>query len=493
MTLIFLTHTLAALLAALLMAAPAAGAPYPGFAKHGTHRTRAVGARGRTLEAYNPGSTYTTYGANATLALPPDDDGDAGAAGGNGLVKAAAPEWSTAAMAFVAANLGVDPAGMAWRSGFRHGQDGAAFLRQAYNGIPLANAVANVAFAGGKLVSYGSSFVDLAAARIADATPSISWEDAMPAIEAALGATHNDAAPALEYYAQPDGSLALVHVAQLQSEEGAYVEALVDAHSGALLSVNDFVAHASYRAVPITKMSLADGAETLVDPEDPAASPQGWHLPGTGLESTITAGNNVVALRGADVAAASGAGPAFTADYDDTLSPNVRENAAAALTNAFAALNALHDVAYRYGFTESTFNFQSSNFDRGGRGNDAVRVSVQDAGGVNNANFATPPDGRAALCAMFVWDLTEVERDGAMENDILIHEFSHGITNRMTGGGSGRCLQTVEAGGLGEGWGDMLADWFFQSGPETQDFVVGTYVTGRARGLRSLPYSTDRR
>lgn len=43
------------------------------------------------------------------------------------------------------------------------------------------------------------------------------------------------------------------------------------------------------------------------------------------------------------------------------------------------------------------------------------------------------------------------ERDGALENDIVVHENTHGITNRMTGGGTGRCLQTTEAGGMGEG------------------------------------------
>lgn len=45
-----------------------------------------------------------------------------------------------------------------------------------------------------------------------------------------------------------------------------------------------------------------------------------------------------------------------------------------------------------------------------------------------------------------------------MENDILIHEVTHGITNRLTGGGTARCLQTPESGGLGEGWGDAMAE-----------------------------------
>jgi len=46
-----------------------------------------------------------------------------------------------------------------------------------------------------------------------------------------------------------------------------------------------------------------------------------------------------------------------------------------------------------------------------------------------------------------------------MENDVMIHEMTHGITNRLTGGGTGRCLQTLEASGLGEGWGDAMASY----------------------------------
>ena len=75
---------------------------------------------------------------------------------------------------------------------------------------------------------------------------------------------------------------------------------------------------------------------------------------------------------------------------------------------------------------------------------------------------------------MFLWTFTTVshiinsnwtssktpvqpERDGALENDIVTHEMTHGVTNRMTGGGTGRCLQTTEAGGMGEGWSDTMA------------------------------------
>ena len=48
---------------------------------------------------------------------------------------------------------------------------------------------------------------------------------------------------------------------------------------------------------------------------------------------------------------------------------------------------------------------------------------------------------------------------GFLEKDIIVHEITHGITNRMTGGGTGRCLQTTQAGGMGEGSSDALAEW----------------------------------
>jgi len=55
-------------------------------------------------------------------------------------------------------------------------------------------------------------------------------------------------------------------------------------------------------------------------------------------------------------------------------------------------MNVMHDFSYRYGFTESAFNFQLDNFGKGGQGRDRVLISVQDASGTNNANFATPPE-----------------------------------------------------------------------------------------------------
>ena len=78
-----------------------------------------------------------------------------------------------------------------------------------------------------------------------------------------------------------------------------------------------------------------------------------------------------------------------------------------------------------------------------------------------------------------------------MENDIPVHEFTHGLTNRMTGGGTGACLQTTESRGMGEGWSDAMASWTEKTSGEVADFTLGAYVVDDPAGIRSHPYSTD--
>ncbi|KAH6596676.1 hypothetical protein BASA61_003370 [Batrachochytrium salamandrivorans] len=103
--------------------------------------------------------------------------------------------------------------------------------------------------------------------------------------------------------------------------------------------------------------------------------------------------------------------------------------------NLFYLANVMHDITYQYGFTEKAGNFQKDNFGKGGQGNDAVRVMN-----------------------MFRFTYTKPNRDGGFDNGIVIHEYGHGVSNRLTGGSAtSGCLRTAEARGMGEGWGDALA------------------------------------
>ena len=87
-------------------------------------------------------------------------------------------------------------------------------------------------------------------------------------------------------------------------------------------------------------------------------------------------------------------------------------------------------------------------------------------------------------------------RDSDFDNGVIVHEYGHGISTRLTGGPDTTCLSGVEQ--MGEGW----SDWFAlvmtqQSGVEDSlGRGIGTYVSFQdppafGGGIRPFPYSTD--
>ncbi|KAG1764444.1 Fungalysin metallopeptidase-domain-containing protein [Suillus occidentalis] len=189
--------------------------------------------------------------------------------------------------------------------------------------------------------------------------------------------------------------------------------------------------------------------------------------------------------------------------YNYTYSPSPKDNTEdnmvdarahidATVAQLFYTSNMFHDLTYRYGFTEEAGNFQQYNFGRGGEESDAVITNAQDGSGFNNANFMTPPDGQNGKCRMYLWNTANPYRDGDMEAGIVIHELSHGLSTRLTGGpkNSG-CLGWGEAGGMGEGWGDFLATTV-RSTATYQDYAMGAWAANRPGGIRNYPYSLDK-
>ena len=92
-----------------------------------------------------------------------------------------------------------------------------------------------------------------------------------------------------------------------------------------------------------------------------------------------------------------------------------------------------------------------------------------------------------------------VQLDGDADNGVISHEFTHGISNRLTGGPNNvTCLQNKEE--MGEGWSDYMAlmvttNWgkaTVNDGPNKRP--LGTYVLGQGidgPGIRAYRYSTD--
>ena len=94
---------------------------------------------------------------------------------------------------------------------------------------------------------------------------------------------------------------------------------------------------------------------------------------------------------------------------------------------------------------------------------------------------------------MYIWDVTNPSRDGDLEGGIIVHEYMHGISTRLTGGpANSNCLGFGEAGGMGEGWGDFFATILRHTSNTTRDDVygMGEWVAG-GKGIRKFSYSTD--
>jgi hypothetical protein len=82
--------------------------------------------------------------------------------------------------------------------------------------------------------------------------------------------------------------------------------------------------------------------------------------------------------------------------------------------------------------------------------------------------------------------------DGDLDNSIIAHEYTHGISNRLTGGPANvSCLTNGEQ--EGEGWSDFMALVLTaqQSDTATTARPEGAYASGIAAGIRPTPYSTS--
>lgn len=150
-----------------------------------------------------------------------------------------------------------------------------------------------------------------------------------------------------------------------------------------------------------------------------------------------------------------------------------------AITQLFYICNWYHDETYRLGFTEQARNFQGSNFGRGGLEGDRVSAEAQDGSGTNNANFGTPADGGRGRMQMYVWDGPEPDIDGDLDAAIIIHEHTHGLSNRLHGNGSGLTINMSR--GMGEGWSDFYAHSLLSepTDPINGIYTIASYATYR--------------
>jgi Fungalysin metallopeptidase (M36)/Fungalysin/Thermolysin Propeptide Motif len=222
---------------------------------------------------------------------------------------------------------------------------------------------------------------------------------------------------------------------------------------------------------------------TLIGNESPNAfNNTGW-IPDGG---TDTAGNAVEAgldIDGTNGVDANGRAVSATRNFSFNFSPadangigdapTLAEFRNGAVTQLFYTCNRYHDELYRLGFNEQARNFQNTNYTGQGVAADRVSAEAQDSSGTNNANFSTPADGVRGRMQMYVFTAPNPDRDGDLDADIVIHEHTHGLSNRLHGNASG--LGSTMSGGMGEGWSDFYAHSMLSA---PTDPINGIYSTG---------------
>jgi subtilisin-like proprotein convertase family protein len=161
--------------------------------------------------------------------------------------------------------------------------------------------------------------------------------------------------------------------------------------------------------------------------------------------------------------------PGNPAPGDEPLTEQAQRGA---VIQMFYVMNWYHDELYRMGFTEQARNFQHDNFGRGGVANDRVRAEGQDSSGTNNANMLTGADGTRGRMQMYMWTGPTPDYDGTADAEVIVHEITHGLSNRLHGNGSG--LGGM-GGMMGEGWSDFYGHAMLS---EPTDPINGIYTTG---------------
>ena len=405
------------------------------------------------------------------------------------------------------------------------------YLQQRLHSIDVVGAMLNVAVqADGKVLRVASSALasvdklangatpklsDVAAAqRAADAlglrpTESFASQDTAqgPDRERTLGdggISHDPITARLVYQKTKPGDLRLAWELGINQLDGQHWwQIRMDAATGDELGKDDWVAADSHRVYPLPTEAPSFGGRVLVSNPATSASPFGWNDTNgvSGAESTLTVGNNVTAYTDTDSnnlpdpgsSPDGGAGLAFDFPLDLAQPPSAYRPAA--VSNLYFTNNRIHDILYRYGFNEAAGNFQVNNYGHGGTGNDRVLAEAQDGSGTNNANFSTPPDGASPRMQMYVWTDPNPDRDGDLDNGIIVHEYGHGVSNRLTGGpATTSCLSNQEQGG--EGWSDYLAYMLtMPNGTEPAGGRgIGTYALNQpptGNGIRTQKYSTS--
>lgn len=267
----------------------------------------------------------------------------------------------------------------------------------------------------------------------------------------------------------------------VSEQEGAF-RILVDAHDEKVLFCGQLVPAATSRGSvfqfnpgtprTVVNFPLSWQSYGLTVPADLPPAPPDWvaDTGTTGYAATSGVGSSGPPLVGPVVDGVVTFNPANPQDQDQQV------------LNAFYGACFMHDLTYLLGFRESEGNYQEGSAGTAGHPAGRVKVEVR----------SQPIQGLAhwwplgSVPTIRLGPKTETGRHTALDMSIVFHEYMHGVSTRLVGGGTKpHPLQEQQSRGMGEGWGDYVACTILDSP------IFGEWVSGSAQGLRRFPYDDD--
>jgi hypothetical protein len=209
-------------------------------------------------------------------------------------------------------------------------------------------------------------------------------------------------------------------------------------------------------------------------PDLPGPFPRAW------VTATVTQGNTTNAHLGDTGGPMQGmqANGNVTFDPADALGDDQK------VLNIFYYCCVMHDLFYVLGFREADGNYQVDNFGLGGAAGDRVDARSHPGAVFGTANMGHTVDGTVPIMNMGL--VTSTGRHTAFDSSVVFHEFTHGVSDRLVGGGlNTHNLDSPQSGGMGEGWSDYTPCTL------NNTTVLGTWVLDNTAGIRGFPYDSN--
>ena len=394
------------------------------------------------------------------------------------------------------------------------------FYLQSINGVPVfGNGLkANVARSGRLINILGSP---LASNSTATSSPGISSGEAVAAAKRDAGLLtvplRSDSA-SRTYFRTVDGTR-LAYQTTVGSGAEMY-HSVVDANSGQILYRRSLVNYANglvldyypgatnggtFHTVDLNQNGwLPAAATTLSGPNVHAYSDVNDSEDAQASEETVPGSYPFVPFNPAACV------PGFPCTWNPEVANSWQANQNRTAVQLFYFINTFHDhlAAAPIGFTPAAGNFEGNdpvhgeNLDGANTGTGA-NAGLPDGAHIDNANFGTPPDGQSPTMQMFLWHQPHtafpnqdpfIAAMGSDEADIVYHENTHGLSNRLVVDAQGNStLGNLQAGSMGEAWSDWYAlDFLVNQGlqPDTSadgELRVGPYVGWGNDLIRTQP------